>query len=128
MIKLTDDNLALAANTIRCLAIDGVQAANSGHPGAPMGLADIAALLWLKYLKHDPSDPKWPDRDRFVLSGGHGSMLMSSMRGRSCSAGAFFRRMATAPSIRWFRPPVRASRTSRRGVRPRERARKPRLS
>jgi len=79
MMKLTNETLALAANTIRCLAMDGVQAAKSGHPGAPMGLADIAAVLWLKYLKHNPSDSKWADRDRFVLSGGHGSMLLYSL-------------------------------------------------
>ena len=78
-MKVTDERLALAANTIRCLAIDGVQAAKSGHPGAPMGLADIAAVLWLKYMKHNPSDSKWADRDRFVLSGGHGSMLIYSL-------------------------------------------------
>ncbi len=78
-MNLSDQTLALAANTIRCLAIDGVQSANSGHPGAPMGLADIAAVLWLKYLNHDPSDPAWPNRDRFVLSGGHGSMLLYSL-------------------------------------------------
>ncbi len=78
-MKLTDKTLALAANTIRCLAIDGIQAANSGHPGAPMGLADIASVLWLKYLNHDPSDASWPNRDRFVLSGGHGSMLLYSL-------------------------------------------------
>ncbi|MBP5227245.1 MAG: transketolase [Kiritimatiellae bacterium] len=79
MIKVTNEMLALTANTIRCLAMDGVQAAKSGHPGAPMGLADIAAVLWLRYLKQDPSDPKWDDRDRFVLSGGHGSMLIYSL-------------------------------------------------
>ena len=79
MMKLTNETLTLAANTIRCLAIDGVQAAKSGHPGAPMGLADIATVLWLKYLKHNPSDSKWADRDRFVLSGGHGSMLLYSL-------------------------------------------------
>jgi transketolase len=78
-MKLTNEALALTANTIRCLAIDGVQAAKSGHPGAPMGLADIATVLWLKYLKHDPSNSKWADRDRFVLSGGHGSMLLYSL-------------------------------------------------
>ena len=78
-MKLTNETFTLAANTIRCLAMDGVQAAKSGHPGAPMGLADIAAVLWLKYLRHDPSDSKWPDRDRFVLSGGHGSMLLYSL-------------------------------------------------
>ena len=79
MVKVTNEMLALAANTIRCLAMDGVQAAKSGHPGAPMGLADIAAVLWLRYLKQDPADPKWDDRDRFVLSGGHGSMLIYSL-------------------------------------------------
>ena len=78
-MKVTNEALALAANTIRCLAMDGVQAARSGHPGAPMGLADIAAVLWLKYLKHDPADSQWADRDRFVLSGGHGSMLLYSL-------------------------------------------------
>lgn len=71
--------MALAANTIRCLSADAIQAANSGHPGLPMGLADVATVLWLKYLKHDPLDPNWADRDRFVLSGGHGSMLLYSL-------------------------------------------------
>ncbi len=78
-MKLTNESLTLAANTIRGLAMDGVQAAKSGHPGAPMGLADIAAVLWLKHLKHDPADSQWADRDRFVLSGGHGSMLLYSL-------------------------------------------------
>jgi transketolase len=68
-----------AANCIRGLAMDGVQAANSGHPGMPMGTADFAALLFLKFLKHNPSNPSWPDRDRFVLSAGHGSMLIYSL-------------------------------------------------
>ena len=63
------------ANAIRFLAADAVQAANSGHPGMPMGMADIAEVLWNDYLRHDPSDPHWVDRDRFVLSNGHGSML-----------------------------------------------------
>ncbi len=72
-------NLTLAANTIRGLAMDGVQKANSGHPGMPMGCAEFATVLWLKFLKHDPADPKWADRDRFVLSAGHGSMLLYSM-------------------------------------------------
>jgi transketolase len=66
-------------DSIRVLAMDGVQAANSGHPGLPMGMADVAALLWSKYLKFDPKSPAWPDRDRFVLSGGHGSMLLYSL-------------------------------------------------
>jgi transketolase len=65
----------LAINTIRTLAIDAVQKANSGHPGLPMGAAPMAYVLWHKYLKHNPRNPKWPDRDRFVLSAGHGSML-----------------------------------------------------
>lgn len=66
------------ANAIRALAMDAVQAANSGHPGAPMGLADVAEVLWREALKHNPGDPHWFDRDRFVLSNGHGSMLLYS--------------------------------------------------
>lgn len=72
-------NLQLIANTIRGLAIDGVQKANSGHPGMPMGTADFATVLFLKFLNHDPADPAWPDRDRYVQSAGHGSMLMYSL-------------------------------------------------
>jgi transketolase len=72
-------DLKLAANTIRGLSMDGVQAAKSGHPGMPMGMADVAAVLWLKYLKHNPDDPVWADRDRFILSAGHGSMLLYSL-------------------------------------------------
>ena len=60
----------LSINTIRTLAIDGVQQANSGHPGAPMGLAPVAYLLWQDFLRYDPADPTWPNRDRFVLSAG----------------------------------------------------------
>ncbi|WP_395612721.1 transketolase [Allosphingosinicella sp.] len=67
------------ANAIRALAMDAVEAANSGHPGMPMGMADAATILWTEYLKHDPADPKWPDRDRFVLSAGHGSMLLYAL-------------------------------------------------
>lgn len=67
------------ANAIRALSMDAVQAANSGHPGAPMGMADIAEVLWNDYLKHNPADPNWPDRDRFVMSNGHGSMLVYSL-------------------------------------------------
>jgi transketolase len=69
----------LMANAIRALAMDAVQQANSGHPGAPMGMADIAVALWGGLLRHDPSDPRWPDRDRFVLSNGHGSMLLYAL-------------------------------------------------
>lgn len=67
------------ANAIRALAMDAVQAANSGHPGMPMGMADVATVLWTQFLKHDPSQPKWSDRDRFVLSAGHGSMLIYAL-------------------------------------------------
>ncbi|MBT8077465.1 MAG: transketolase [Gammaproteobacteria bacterium] len=67
------------ANAIRALSMDAVQAANSGHPGAPMGMADIAEVLWNDYLKHNPGNPQWIDRDRFVLSNGHGSMLLYSL-------------------------------------------------
>lgn len=66
----------LAVNTLRTLAIDAVQAANSGHPGMPLGAAPMAYVLWQRHLRFDPADPAWPDRDRFVLSGGHGSMLL----------------------------------------------------
>lgn len=67
------------ANAIRALSMDAVQAANSGHPGAPMGMADIAEVLWNDYLQHNPGNPHWPNRDRFVLSNGHGSMLLYSL-------------------------------------------------
>jgi transketolase len=67
------------ADAIRILAMDGVQAANSGHPGAPMGMAEMAVALWHRHLKHDPADPRWPDRDRFVLSNGHASMLIYAL-------------------------------------------------
>ncbi|HEY7032897.1 MAG TPA: transketolase [Thermomicrobiales bacterium] len=69
----------LAINTIRMLSVDAVQKANSGHPGLPMGAAAMAYVLWTEYLKHYPKDPHWPDRDRFVLSAGHGSMLLYSL-------------------------------------------------
>ncbi|OGI51989.1 MAG: transketolase [Candidatus Muproteobacteria bacterium RIFCSPHIGHO2_12_FULL_60_33] len=67
------------ANAIRALSMDAVQKANSGHPGAPMGMADIAEVLWNDFLRHNPANPKWVDRDRFVLSNGHGSMLLYSL-------------------------------------------------
>ncbi len=67
------------ADTIRVLSMDAVQAANSGHPGMPMGMADVATVLFSDFLKYDPADPKWPDRDRFILSAGHGSMLLYSL-------------------------------------------------
>ncbi len=67
------------ANALRALSMDAVQAANSGHPGMPMGMADIAEVLWNDFLRHNPGNPRWPDRDRFVLSNGHGSMLLYSL-------------------------------------------------
>jgi transketolase len=70
---------ALMANAIRALAMDAVQQANSGHPGMPMGMAEIAVALWSRHLKHNPANPRWADRDRFVLSNGHGSMLLYSL-------------------------------------------------
>ena len=67
------------ANAIRALSMDAVEAANSGHPGMPMGMADVATVLFAKFMKFDASAPNWPDRDRFVLSAGHGSMLLYSV-------------------------------------------------
>src|SRR3954463_12511833 len=67
------------ANAIRGLAMDAVEKAKSGHPGLPMGAADIATVLWTRVLKYDAEDPKWPDRDRFILSAGHGSMLLYAL-------------------------------------------------
>ncbi|POD98721.1 transketolase, partial [Pectobacterium odoriferum] len=67
------------ANAIRALSMDGVQKAKSGHPGAPMGMADIAEVLWRDYLNHNPANPNWANRDRFVLSNGHASMLIYSL-------------------------------------------------
>ena len=79
-ISATYDQLdALCANVIRGLAMDGVQKADSGHPGMPMGMATVAHVLWTRFLRHNPADPKWFNRDRFVLSGGHGSMLIYSL-------------------------------------------------
>src|SRR5919107_3538081 len=70
---------SLCVNTIRTLSMDAVQAANSGHPGTPMAMAPVAYLLWNEIMRFDPDDPIWPNRDRFVLSMGHASMLLYSM-------------------------------------------------
>ena len=77
--SVTTPNPQQMSNAIRALSMDAVQQANSGHPGAPMGMADIATVLFTRFLKFDPSDPDWPDRDRFILSNGHGSMLLYSL-------------------------------------------------
>ncbi|PZO71662.1 MAG: transketolase [Pelagerythrobacter marensis] len=78
-MSLDPARLSLMANAIRALSMDAVQAANSGHPGMPMGMADVASVLWSKYLKFDAAAPDWADRDRFVLSAGHGSMLIYAL-------------------------------------------------
>ena len=78
-MKITKEQLQLAANTIRCLCADMVEKANSGHPGAPMGMADLATVLWLKYLRVDPKDAAWANRDRLVFSGGHASSLVYAL-------------------------------------------------
>jgi transketolase len=69
----------LCINALRVLVMDGVQKAKSGHPGMPMGMADVAYVLWTRYLKHNPKNPQWTNRDRFILSAGHGSMLLYSL-------------------------------------------------
>src|ERR1051325_5294545 len=75
----TKDGTRLMANAIRALAMDAVEAAKSGHPGMPMGMADAATALFTRFLKFDPARPDWADRDRFVLSAGHGSMLLYAL-------------------------------------------------
>src|SRR5258708_21285970 len=75
----TSSQTTLVANAIRARAMDAVQQANSGHPGMPMGMAEIGVALWSRHLKHNPANPHWADRDRFVLSNGHGSMLLYSL-------------------------------------------------
>ena len=79
MPKISSETRRLAVNTIKMLAVDGVEKANSGHPGLPMGAADYAFVIFAEYLKHYPKDPSWPNRDRFILSAGHGSMLLYSL-------------------------------------------------
>src|SRR3954462_732200 len=78
-MTLATDIDQMSIDTIRTLSIDGVQKANSGHPGAPMGAAPMAYTGWTRYLRHSPTQPDWPDRDRLVLSAGHASMLLSSL-------------------------------------------------
>ncbi|MBR4893827.1 MAG: transketolase, partial [Kiritimatiellae bacterium] len=78
-MKISNEQLKLSANTIRCLAADMIDKAASGHPGAPLGMADLAVSLWLKFLNVAPGDPKWPGRDRLVFSGGHASALVYAL-------------------------------------------------
>src|SRR5207244_4701165 len=77
-------SLAEMANAIRALAMDAVEQAKSGHPGMPMGMADVATVLFSRFLKFDAADPAWPDRDRFVLSAGHGSVLLYALLYLTC--------------------------------------------
>src|SRR5881409_4522453 len=77
--RVQQDMDLTSINTIRTLAMDGVQAANSGHPGTPMAMAPVAYCLWQQFLRFDPQDPIWPNRDRFILSAGHASMLLYSL-------------------------------------------------
>ena len=92
------------ANAIRALAMDAVQKANSGHPGMPMGMADIAEVLWNDHLRHNPGNPQWSDRDRFVLSNGHGSMLLYSLL-HLTGYPLTDRGAASVPAARLARPP-----------------------
>jgi len=87
------------ANAIRALSMDAVHRAKSGHQGLPLGMADVATMLWTKALKYDASDPAWPDRDRFVLSAGHGSMLLYALLHLTGYAAM------TIDEIRAWRPP-----------------------
>src|SRR5712691_6418652 len=86
MVQNAVDLEQLAINTIRALAMDAVQKANSGHPGMPMDAAAMAHVLWTRFLRHNPANPKWPDRDRFVLSAGHASVLLYSPLSRAMYA------------------------------------------
>jgi transketolase len=88
------------ANAIRALAMDAVQKANSGHPGMPMGMADIAEVLWNHHLRHNPANPKWANRDRFMLSNGHGSMLQYALLHLSGYALPWKRSSVSASCIR----------------------------
>ena len=94
-MKVTNDQLKLVANTIRCLCADMVEKANSGHPGAPMGMADLAATLWLRHLKVDPQDPAWKNRDRLVFSGGHASSLVYALTHLSGMGGVTMEELQT---------------------------------
>ncbi len=79
IMKETPELQTLAINTLRFLSADGVEQAKSGHPGLPMGAAPLAYAIWTRHLRHNPTNPNWPNRDRFILSGGHGSMLLYSL-------------------------------------------------
>ena len=94
-MKVTNDQLKLVANTIRCLCADMVEKANSGHPGAPMGMADVVSTLWLRHLKVDPQDTAWKNRDRLVFSGGHASSLVYALTHLSGTGGVTMEELQT---------------------------------
>jgi transketolase len=101
------------ANAIRALSMDAVQKANIGHPGAPMGMADMAEVLWNDFLKHNPGNPNWVDRDRFVMSNGHGSMLIYALlhlSGYEVSMEDIkdFRQLHSKTPPEWKPPPARS--------------------
>ena len=104
------------ANAIRALAMDAVEQAKSGHPGLPMGAADIATVLFTQFLKFDPADPAWPDRDRFVLSAGHGSMLIYAAAAPARLRGDDDRRDQALPPARLAARPAIPKTSSRPGV------------
>ena len=105
------------ANAIRALAMDAVEAANSGHPGMPMGMADAATALFTKHLKYDPVDPHWPDRDRFVLSAGHGSMLIYSLLHLTGYARPTIEEIRNFLEVGWSRDEASTMRIARRPAR-----------
>ena len=92
------------ANAVRVLAMDAVEQAKSGHPGLPMGAADVATVLFTKFLKYDATDPTWPDRDRFILSAGHGSMLLYCAPAPDGREGHDHRRAEELPQARFQDP------------------------
>lgn len=103
MARIDTGQEAQMANAIRALAMDAVEAAKSGHPGAPMGMADVAAVLFNRFMKIDPADASWPDRDRFVMSAGHGSMLVYAIN--TCWAMTTWTWTSCGASASWVRAP-----------------------
>jgi transketolase N-terminal domain/subunit len=123
-VKMSMDNAAAQkdmANAIRALAMDAVEKAKSGHPGMPMGMADVATVLFTRFLKFDASAPNWPDRDRFVLSAGHGSMLLYALLHLTGYPGMTMDRLSSFGSWAPRRRGAPSSATRRASRRPRVR-------
>ena len=130
-VNMSADNASMhkdMANAIRALAMDAVEQAKSGHPGAPMGAADMAYVLWSKYLRFDPADPQWPNRDRFVLSAGPGSMLLYAaasdrLSGMTIDELKRFRQLGSrsGPSRGWHAPGIETTTGPLRRARQRSR-------